>query len=311
MGTHSDRSPDDLRRSLGSGLLSFPVTHTHRDLSFDEAGYRDHVAHLGGFGASGLFAAGGTGEFPALTIAEVLTIVGATVEANQGRGPVVGPVGYGTSTAVEMARSVEAAGADGVFVLPPYLNELTQDGLYAHVAAVCRATSLGVVVYHRANARFTAATVDRLVEEFPNLVGFKDGICDIDLMATLYATHGDRLVYIGGLPTAETYALPYLELGATTYSSAIFNFAPRWALDFYDRVRDRDRDGVYHRLREFVIPYLDIRNRRNGYAVSIVKAGMTVVGRTAGPVRPPLVDLDGSELTELSDLVQRVTGPTA
>jgi 5-dehydro-4-deoxyglucarate dehydratase len=306
MSSHSEHAPDDLRRALGSGLLSFPVTHTHADLSFDEAGYRDHVAHLSGFGASGLFAAGGTGEFPALTIAEVVEVVGATVEANERRCPVVGPVGYGTSTAVEMARAVEAAGADGVFVLPPYLNELPQDGLYAHVAAICRATSLGVVVYHRANAKFTAATVNRLVEEFPNFVGFKDGICDIDLMATLYATHGDRLVYIGGLPTAETYALPYLELGATTYSSAIFNFAPEWALDFYSRVRARDRDAVYDRLREFVLPYLDIRNRVNSYAVSIVKAGMTAIGRPAGPVRPPLVDLTPSELAELSDLVKKV-----
>ena len=306
MTQHSDLSPTDLRDALGSGLLSFPVTHTHADLSFDAAGYRDHVAHLSGFGASGLFAAGGTGEFPALTIAEVLQVVGATVEANERRSPVVGPVGYGTSTAVEMTRAVEASGADGVFVLPPYLNELTQDGLYAHVAAVCRATSLGVVVYHRANARFTARTVDRLVRDFPNFVGFKDGICDIDLMATLYATHGERLVYVGGLPTAETYALPYLELGATTYSSAIFNFAPQWALDFYGRVTARDRDGVYDRLREFVIPYLGIRDRTNGYAVSIVKAGMTAVGRPAGPVRPPLVDLTPDELAELTDLVKAV-----
>ncbi|WP_432562607.1 5-dehydro-4-deoxyglucarate dehydratase [Kineococcus sp. SYSU DK003] len=304
--SQSSYAPDDLRRALGSGLLSFPVTHTRPDLSFDEAGYREHVSHLSGFGASGLFAAGGTGEFPALTREEVVAIVAATVQANAGASPVVGPVGYGTSTAVAMTKEVEAAGADGIFVLPPYLNELTQDGLYEHVAAVCRSTSLGVVVYHRANARFTARTVARLVEEFPNFVGFKDGICDIDLMATLYATHGDRLVYVGGLPTAETYALPYLELGATTYSSAIFNFAPQWATDFYARVRDRDREGVYERLREFVIPYLDIRNRANGYPVSIVKAGMTAVGRPAGPVRPPLTDLTASELAELTDLVKKV-----
>jgi len=302
----SSYSPDDLRRALGSGLLSFPVTHTRGDLSFDDVAYRDHVAHLSGFGAAGLFAAGGTGEFPALMIEEVLAIVRATVEANDGASPVVGPVGYGTSTAVAMARDVESAGADGIFLLPPYLNELTQDGLYAHVAAVCRATSLGVVVYHRANAKFTARTVNRLVEEFDNFIGFKDGICDIDLLATLYATHGDRLVYIGGLPTAETYALPYLELGATTYSSAIFNFAPRWATEFYSLVRAKDRDGVYDRLREFVIPYLDIRNRSAGYPVSIVKAGMTAAGRTAGPVRPPLTDLKPSELAELTDLVKKV-----
>lgn len=302
----SDYSPDDLRRTLGSGLLSFPVTHTHPDLSFDEAGYREHVARLDGYGASGLFAAGGTGEFFALTPAEVVAVTRATVAETRGSTPVVGPAGYGTATAVEMARAAQDAGADGVFLLPPYLTEMNAEGLYRHVAAVCRATSLGVVVYHRANARFTPAVVARLVAEFDNFVGFKDGVCDIDLMATLYATHGDRLVYVGGLPTAETYALPYLELGATTYSSAIFNFAPAWAVEFYGRVRARDRDGVYDRLREFVIPYLDIRNRSAGYAVSIVKGGMTAAGHAAGPVRPPLTDLTAAEQAELTVLVEKV-----
>ncbi len=89
----------------------------------------------------------------------------------------------------------------------------------------------------------------------------------------------------------------------TTYSSAIFNFLPEWALSFYDMVRRRDRDGVYRELRDFVLPYIAIRNRKRGYAVSIVKAGMTAVGRHAGPVRPPLTDFDAAEIAELKALI--------
>lgn len=299
-------TPDELRRTLGSGLLSFPVTHTHNDMSFNEAGYREHLQRIGQYPVAGLFAAGGTGEFFSLTTAEVSQVLQATVAEVGDHMPVIGSAGYGTSTAVEMARQAERDGADGLLLLPPYLTELPDEGLYEHVATVCAATSLGVVVYNRANARFTADVVHRLVATCPNLIGFKDGVCDIDVMATLYAHHDDRLVLIGGLPTAETYALPYLELGATTYSSAIFNFAPEWALDFYSAVTKQDRPAVYDKLREFVIPYLAIRNRRAGYAVSIVKAGLTAAGRSAGPVRPPLVDLTEEELAELSDLVKLV-----
>ena len=122
-------------------------------------------------------------------------------------------------------------------------------------------------------------------------------------MTRVYAGLGDRLTYIGGLPTAETFALPYLEMGVTTYSSAIFNFLPDWALSFYEAVRRRDRDAVYAELRAFVLPYIAIRNRKRGYAVSIVKAGMTAVGQSAGPVRPPLTDLDAAELAELTALI--------
>lgn len=296
-------TPPELAHQLATGLLSFPVTHFRTDHSFDEPAYRDNIGWLGSFGAAGLFAAGGTGEFFSLTPGEVEQVVTAAAQEAPQDVPIIAPAGYGTTLAVELACAAERSGADGVLLFPPYLTETDQDGLAAHVRTVCAATNLGVIVYNRANAVFADATVARLAEECPTLIGFKDGVGDIERMTRLYSRVGDRLTYIGGLPTAETFALPYQEMGVTTYSSAIFNFAPEFALRFYAAVRDRDRDTVYHYLAEFVLPYCDLRNHRAGYAVSIVKAGMTVVGRPAGPVRSPLVDLDETEHARLADLI--------
>ncbi|GAB2811527.1 5-dehydro-4-deoxyglucarate dehydratase [Streptomyces daliensis] len=298
-------SPEEVARKLGSGLLSFPVTHFREDLSFDEAAYRENIARLGEFSPAGLFAAGGTGEFFSLTGEEVERVVTAAVrEAPEGM-PVIAPAGYGTATAIELARAAERAGAHGLLLFPPYLTEAGQEGLAAHVKAVCRATSLGVIVYSRANAVYNETTVAELAESCPNFVGFKDGVGDLELMTRVYARTGDRLVHVGGLPTAEMFALPYLEMGVTTYSSALFNFLPRFALDFYDAVRAQDRAEVRRRLDEFVLPFCDIRRRSPGYAVSIVKAGMKVVGHPAGPVRAPLTDLTEAEVAELADLVKK------
>ncbi|MET8468322.1 5-dehydro-4-deoxyglucarate dehydratase [Streptomyces sp. NPDC006422] len=304
-------TPADLGRRLGSGLLSFPVTHfraaDHAEpYAFDEEAYREHVGRLGAYEVAGLFAAGGTGEFFSLTTAEVERVVTAAVAAAPEGTPILAPVGHGTATAVEMARSAERAGADGILLFPPYLTEAPQDGLAAHVEAVCAATDLGVIVYSRANAVYRADTVARLAESCPNLIGFKDGVGDIDAMTRLYTKLGDRLTYIGGLPTAETFALPYLELGVTTYSSAIFNFVPEFALSFYADVRARRRADVLRKLDAFVLPYTEIRNRKNGYAVSIVKAGLTATGHPAGPVRPPLTDLEADELDELTTLIKGI-----
>ena len=299
----SRMTPAEMARALGSGLLSFPVTHFRDDFSFDEGAYRDNLNRLADYKVAGLFAAGGTGEFFSLTPAEIETVVRAAVEETRGRVPVIAPTGQGTALAVELAKSAERAGADGLLLLPPYLVGSEQAGLAAHVEAVCRATSLGVIVYNRANAQLNEQTLAGLCDRCPNLVGFKDGVGDVELMTRVYAGLGDRLTYIGGLPTAETFALPYLEMGVTTYSSAIFNFLPEWALSFYEAVRRRDRDAVYAELRAFVLPYIAIRNRKRGYAVSIVKAGMTAVGRHAGPVRAPLTDLEASELRELGALI--------
>ena len=297
-------APTELAQRLGSGLLSFPVTHFTRDLAFDESAYRNNIARLGKYEVAGLFAAGGTGEFFSLKPAEVGQVVRAAVESAPQHTPILAPAGHGTAQAIGFVQDAEAAGADGVLLFPPYLTEASADGLVSYVRAVCAATSLGVVIYSRANAIYSPDAVAELADTCPNLIGFKDGVGDLETITRIHSRLGDRLVYIGGLPTAETYALPYLELGVTTYSSAIFNFLPEFALTFYAAVRARDRATVQRLLDAVVLPYTAIRDRKAGYAVSIVKAGMDLTGHPAGPVRPPLTDLDDGERALLAELIE-------
>jgi 5-dehydro-4-deoxyglucarate dehydratase len=295
--------PEEMAKRVGAGLLSFPVTHFGENLEFQPKPYQEHVAWLLSHKPAGLFAAGGTGEFFSLTLSEFSSVVRAAVAQTAKQVPLVAGCGYGTAMAKEFAQAAEQAGADGILLLPPYLVGSEQAGLAAHVEAVCASTKLGVIMYNRDNAVLDDASLERLCHRCPNLVGFKDGVGDIERMTRIYARLGDRLTYIGGLPTAETFALPYLELGVTTYSSAIFNFLPNFALEFYAAVRRRDHAAVFAGLRELVLPYIQIRNRRKGYAVSIVKAGMKAVGRAAGPVRSPLTDLTEAEYQELTTLI--------
>jgi 5-dehydro-4-deoxyglucarate dehydratase len=301
----SAMSPQQMAKILAKGLLSFPVTHFDKDFKFQEGPYREHCAWLLGFGRlTGLFAAGGTGEFFSLAPQEVAQVVGAAVKETNGRTPVIAGCGYGAAIAVELARSAEANGADGILLLPPYLMVPSQEGLIAHIEAVCKAVGIGVIVYNRDNAILNEDSLEKLCARNSNLVGFKDGVGDIELMMRVYARMGDRLTYVGGLPTAETFALPYLEMGVTTYSSAIYNFMPQWALAFYDAVRAKQQGRVMKGLKDFVLPYIAIRNENRGYAVSIVKAGMTAIGRPAGPVRTPLTDLTADQFSRLKSLIE-------
>jgi len=303
----TEYSPTDLATRLKSGLLSFPVTHFGDDLELDEGAYRKHLAWLAEYPVAGLFAAGGTGEGFSLTFEETDRVVKAAVGEMAGAVPVLAPATGSTKNAVAQARAAKAAGADGILLMPPYLTEASQAGLVEHASQVCQATDLGVVVYSRANAVLLDEAVATLADRNPTLIGFKDGVGNTEQMTRTYARVGDRLVYVGGLPTAETFALPLLQLGVSTYSSALFNFVPQWAIEFYDAVIAQDRDEVYRRLNEFVLPYLDIRDRTQGYAVSIVKGGLAAVGRPAGPVRPPLTDLRDDEVAELRDLIARIS----
>lgn len=304
-------SSQEMAAKIGSGLLSFPVTHFDADMQFEVEPYRRHCSWMLEHDVAGLFAAGGTGEFFSLQPAEVVTVVEAAVAETAGRVPVIAGCGYGTAIAVDLARQAERVGADGLLLLPPYLMVPGQEGLAEHIEAVCRATSLGVIVYNRDNAVVTEDTLARLCDRNPNLIGYKDGVGDVELMMRIYCKLGDRLTYVGGLPTAETFAPAYLEMGVTTYSSAIFNFMPDWAVNFYRAVRARDKATIVRELNNFVLPYIALRNRGRGYAVSIVKAGCDLVGRPAGAVRPPLTGLLESELAELDMLIQRAQAVVA
>jgi 5-dehydro-4-deoxyglucarate dehydratase len=296
-------APEELKAVLSSGLMSFPLTDFDEAGEFDEAGYRDRLEWLMPYGATVLFAAGGTGEAFSLTPAEQARVVRAAVETCGSDTPIVAGAGYGTRLAIEMAQAAEAAGAAGVLLMPHYLTEANQRGLAAHVDAVCKAVSIGVIVYNRNVCRLQAGTVAELAERNPNLIGFKDGVGDIESVMAVRTLLGDRLSYLGGLPTAEVFAEAYNAAGFPVYSSAVFNFIPRTAMEFYHAVRAGDGATTGRLLREFFMPYVAIRNRSAGYAVSIVKAGARLVGRSAGPVRPPLTDCTEAEHRELGELI--------
>lgn len=292
----------ELKHVLGAGLLSFPVTHFNAQGSFNAKSYADHVSWLSSFEAAALFAAGGTGEFFSLTPEEITQIVRVAKEA-AGKTPIVSGCGYGTEIAVSIARSVEKVGADGILLLPHYLIDAPQEGLYRHIKAVCQATGMGVMVYNRDNSVLQVDTLARLCDECPNLVGFKDGTGDIGLVRQITAKMGDRLTYLGGMPTAELFAEAYLGAGFTTYSSAVFNFVPGLAIEFYKALRAGERAKCATILNDFFYPFMAIRNRAKGYAVSAVKAGVRLQGFAAGSVRPPLQDLTSEELDMMEALI--------
>jgi 5-dehydro-4-deoxyglucarate dehydratase len=296
-------TPQEIKVALGAGLLSFPVTHFDDEGRFNAESYRRHVEWLAGFPAPVLFAAGGTGEFFSLTPGEIPTIVRAAKEA-AGKTAIVSGCGYGTEMAIEIARSAEKAGADGILLLPHYLIDGPQEGLYQHVKRVCQSVGIGVMVYNRDNSVIGVDTLKRLCDACPNLIGFKDGTGDIGLVRQVTATMGDRLVYLGGMPTAELFAEAYLGAGFTTYSSAVFNFVPQLAVEFYAALRGGDRARCETILKEFFYPFMALRSRRKGYAVSAIKAGVRLQGFAAGKVRPPLDDLTAEEEGILAKLIE-------
>lgn len=291
------------------GVLFFPVTPFAADGGVDPGALAEHVDRGVSAGAGGVFAACGTGEFHALDSGEHAVVVRTAVRATAGRAPVFAGVGGSVATAVALARSARDAGADGLLLLPPYLVEAPQEGLLGYAEAVTGATELPVIVYHRGNSVFQPETAARIAL-LDRVVGIKDGYGDLDLMTRMIAAvrpalagTGKSFQFFNGLPTAELTMPAYLGAGVRLYSSAVFCFAPEISLAFHRALNAGNTEAVDLLLSSFFAPFVTLRARVPGYAVSLVKAGVRQRGLDCGGVRPPLIDPTEDHLLQLKQIL--------
>jgi len=296
-------SVERIRQSLSDGLLSFPITDLDAEGRFNPETYRERIEWFVQQGVSSIFIAGGTGEFFSLSLDEYREICQVAVETVAGRVPVIASAGRSIPDAVAFCKVAEETGVDGLLLMPPYLTECPVDGVVEYARTIINSTSLQVIYYNRANGILDAESVKALAAACPNLVGLKDGVGNIAALNDTIKTVGDRLVYIGGVPTAEIFAEAYLSIGVNTYSSAVFNFMPEMAMKFYSALRGGDQATVTAIIRNFFIPFCRLRDRKKGYAVSLIKAGADIIGRPAGEVRAPLTMPTAAEKEELAAII--------
>jgi 5-dehydro-4-deoxyglucarate dehydratase len=166
-----------------------------------------------------------------------------------------------------------------------------------------------VIVYHRSSAAFTPDTARALLD-VPNVVGFKDGIGDVDVMTRIVTTvrgsghpRAGEFLFLNGLPTAEVSARAYRAIGVQIYSSAVHCFAPSIANAFHRAISIGDDATVDELLRGFYLPLVALRDETPGFAVSLVKAGARLRGAKVGSVRPPLCDPSPDQLDRLERIL--------
>lgn len=297
-------SVEQIRNSLSDGLLSFPVTDFDAQGNFNPETFRQRIESFIEHNVSAVFVAGGTGEFFSLSLDEYKQIVDIAVKTVAGRVPVIASAGRSITDAKVFAKAAEDAGCDGILLMPPYLTECPSEGVMAYAKEVIESTPLQVIYYNRANGVLHAEDVKALADLCPNLIALKDGVGNIAALNDTVKTVGDRLVYIGGVPTAEIFAEAYLSIGVNTYSSAVFNFMPEMANAFYAALRSGEKATVTRIIQNFFIPFCRLRDRKEGYGVSLIKEGVRLVGQPAGNVRSPLTMPTADEVASLKAIIE-------
>ena len=292
--------------TMFKGLLFFPITPYQGDGEVDVTELAAHVRRGVDAGAGGVFVACGTGEFSALEQDEYSGVVRAAVEAVAGLVPVFAGAGGPARTARRFADRAKDAGANGILLLPPYLTEASGRGLVDYVRAATR-EDLPTIVYNRANARFDEDSA-LLVARLPQVIGFKDGAGDLDLMVRIVRAVRDKgndpsFLFFNGMPTAEVTQRAYRAIGVPLYSSAAFAFAPPVALAYYDALERDDQDTLAALETAFYHPLARLRAKGAGYAVSLIKAGVELAGYSSGGVRPPLTEVTPPHREELASIL--------
>jgi 4-hydroxy-tetrahydrodipicolinate synthase len=239
---------------------------------------------------------GTTGESPTTTDEEKETLLRAVVEAVGDRAKIVAGVGTNdTRHTIELAHSAEKAGAHGLLVVTPYYNKPPQAGLVRHFTTVADNTGLPMLLYdipHRAGVPIATETLCRLAEH-EHIVGVKDA--KGNLTETAWVLKRTDLAFYSG---DDAMTLPILSVGGVGVigtSTHLTGAGMKQMIEAYER---GDMAGAL-RLHQELLPLFTGIFRTQG--TILVKAAMKAKGLPAGPVRSPLVDATGPEVSQLRE----------
>lgn len=193
----------------------------------DEAALRRMIDFQIDGGVDALVILGTTGENPTITDDERQRLVELSIEHTSGRVPVI--IGTGTNdtaASIRYSREATEAGADGLLVVGPYYNKPTQAGFHAHVAAIADATDCPIIIYNvpgRTSFNFQAASMLKLAEAIPSVVGVKEASGDLAQISDILAQRPDHLAVYSG---DDEFAFPIIALGGDGVVSVVSNVVP-------------------------------------------------------------------------------------
>ncbi|MFF3941942.1 4-hydroxy-tetrahydrodipicolinate synthase [Streptomyces phaeofaciens] len=296
--THTPSPPPPFGRALCAMVTPFTEGGA---LDLDGAGLL--AQRLVGAGCDGLVLSGTTGESPTTSDTEKAELVAAVREAVGDRATVVAGVGtFDTRHTVELARSAEKAGADGVLVVSPYYSRPPQDALEAHFREVADASGLPVMLYDipgRTGTRIEPETLIRLAEH-PRIVAVKD--CSYDFLGAQKVIARTGLAHYAG---CDEHNLALYAVGGAGYVSTVANVVPgrlRAVLDLFDAGDTRGAAALQLRATELIEAMM-----ASGLPGTVTAKGLLgALGLPAGPVRAPLRPADRETVDGLRAAYERL-----
>lgn len=242
----------------------------------------------------GLVVNGTTGEAPTTSDGEKAELVAAVADAVGDRATIVAGVGtFDTVHSIQLAEQAAKAGADGLLVVTPYYSRPPQAGILQHFRAVTEASSLPVMVYDIPGRTGVQLATDTLIElaGHQQIVAVKDARGDLSASARVLAE--TELAYYAG---DDAMLLPLLAIGAAGVVGTSTHFSGAGTSELIQAWERGDAAEALRLYRQLLPIYTGVFRTQG---VILVKAGLRLQGRSAGPVRLPMVEATEHELSHL------------
>ena len=290
-----------------AGPIPAITTPFRRDLTIDEPAFAANVDRLFHAGASGIVAAGCTGEFWALSLSERAHLAELTVKACAGRGPAI--IGTGSIQEGEIIEQIEAAkqaGADGVLVMPPYFARLSDAELIAHFESVDARSSLPIVLYNipgNAGNAITPALAE-ILAELDNVVAIKESSGNWSNFHDTLIRVKDRIRVFCG--PSSVFGVAATLAGADGLIDCFPNVWAPGCLDLWHATKAGRMQEAWA-LQETGIAMTELFTTGGRTLYPATKAAMNQLGLPGGGLpRPPLRELKGEPLSELDEGMKRL-----
>ncbi len=278
------------------------TTAFNEDLSVDHDFMGCHANWMIDNGCVGIIALGSLGEGATLEHEEKISILQSLVTAVGNRVPVVASISaLSTKQAVELAQHAKDAGCLGLMVLPPYVYKSDWHEMKAHLSAVIEATDLDCMLYNNPVAYgtdFTPEQIAELANEHANLNAVKESSTDVRRITAIRALVGDRLKISVGVDDAIVEGIA---AGATGWVAGLVNAFPKESVDLFNYSMNGETEKAFE-LYCWFLPLLRLDTVPK--FVQLIKLVQEEIGMGSVRVRPPRLELVGTELEETKALVQ-------
>lgn len=282
-----------------SGILTPNIVPIDDRGNVDEQKLRGYVDWLIDRGVDGLYPNGSTGEFIRFNAAERREIVRTVVDQTQGRVPVL--AGAAEANARETIEACDAYGEMGVravAIVAPFYYKLSAEAVYAYFREIADSVSVDVTLYNipMFASEIDLATIRRLAEECPRVVGIKDSSGDLANMMRMISVIRPIRPEFSFLTGWDAVLSAMIFAGADGGTNATSGVVPELTKALFNAAKAGNVDEAI-RLQYQLIPLFDAMISTAEFPEGF-RAGLRARGWDMGRSRQPMSSGQYSESRE-------------